>query len=385
MALFKDTEKRKEDKVKNLQKIASLKKVLNYVSREDKIGTVDEVVNRNNELKSINEEFIIEEMLKRKDDALFKYITQGKKTEEKLVTGINCRASSAFDEMMVTKKMFNKTDGRQFKHFVHSYSKHEKNLTPEMAHEITLKLLEHEKFKGFQILVTTHVDTDTIHSHIAVNSVNMETGLKWKHSLGDLFKITDFSNRLCAEYGLEHSFIDNRKSKFTNKKEYYLGEKLKEEKRSWKHEAFLSINSCKKTATSKEDFIDKLEKLGYKVRWKDSRKNIQFSFIAPDGKEKKINNDKFHPKKIFTKESLEKSFYLNSQWQERKKDFDLKVKFEAKQELVLQTIKILEENPDIGNGDYPRSYLEDLESSQAIKEKMKEKAKGEGLNWGRER
>lgn len=380
MALFKDTEKRKKDKVKNSQKIASLKRVLSYVTREDKIGTVDEIMNRSNELKAIDEGSIIEEILERKDDTLFKYITQGKKTEERLVTGINCRASSAFNEMMITKKMFNKTDGRQFKHFVHSYSKLEKNLTPEMAHEITLKLMEHEKFKDFQILVTTHVDTDTIHSHIAVNSVNMKTGLKWKHSLGDLFKITDYSNKLCAEYGLEHSFIDNMKSKFTNKENYYLEEKLKEEERSWKHETWLILKELRRTSKSKEEFIDNMKSLGYGVRWIDERKDIQLSFNTPDGKARKINLDKFHPKEYYTKEALLEQFKKNKEYQDNKEVFESKVKRENLQELYFRTVKFLFENPDQGNKDYPMSYLE----GQALKEKMIEKAKGRGFDWEKE-
>ena len=47
---------------------------------------------------------------------------------------------------------------------------------------------------------------------------------------------------------------------------------LEKKGQSWKYEAFLAIKNCKETAISKEDFINKLETLGYKVRWEDGRK-----------------------------------------------------------------------------------------------------------------
>lgn len=386
MALFKDTERKKDvSNYRKTQSIESLRRVNDYVSKEEKVGSVD--ANKINDLININSDFMekllekeldeIEELIDRKDGALFNYVTQNKKTEMKLITGINCRPSSAFKEMMITKRRFNKTDGRQFKHFVHSYSKHEKDLTPELAHKITLELLKYEKFKGFEILVTTHTDTDTLHSHIVVNSVNMETGKKWNHSLGELFEMTDLSNELCKEYGLKYSFIDNRKSRFKNKERKSVEEtKARKKGQSWKTEAFYAINDCRKTAISKEDFISKLESLGYKVRWEDSRKNI--TFTLPNGR--KLNNDKLYPPENFTKEALLKKFELNRQYQLVNSKISLQKQFNAKEELVLQTIKMLEENPHEGHKDYPRTYIE---NKQALKELMIEKAKGEGLDWER--
>ena len=51
----------------------------------------------------------------------------------------------------------------------------------EKAHEITLKFLNdsriNDSLESFEIAVATHVDRGHLHSHIVVNSVNMETGL----------------------------------------------------------------------------------------------------------------------------------------------------------------------------------------------------------------
>jgi len=63
--------------------------------------------------------------------------TKEKKIFPGLISGINCSPESAYDEMMVTKGIYRKDDGRQFVHFVHSYHPEEK-LPPAILHETPL-------------------------------------------------------------------------------------------------------------------------------------------------------------------------------------------------------------------------------------------------------
>lgn len=51
-------------------------------------------------------------------------------------------------------------------------------ITPETANEIALKFAQ-EQFKGYEVLVATHIDREHIHSHFILNSVSAETGLKY--------------------------------------------------------------------------------------------------------------------------------------------------------------------------------------------------------------
>ena len=111
---------------------------------------------------------------------LLHYCMQDKKTMyngRKLVTGINCVAQSAFNEMVNTKLQYRKSGGRQYYHIMQSFHPDEP-ITPETAHEIALRFAE-ENFSGYEVLVATHVDRHHIHSHFVVNSVNAETGLKF--------------------------------------------------------------------------------------------------------------------------------------------------------------------------------------------------------------
>ena len=48
------------------------------------------------------------------------YVTQKQKTEEHLVSGIDCVPKNAINEMKFTKEHWNKTDGRQYMHLTQS-------------------------------------------------------------------------------------------------------------------------------------------------------------------------------------------------------------------------------------------------------------------------
>lgn len=74
--------------------------------------------------------------------------------------------------MMATKEQFNKLEGRQYYHYVQSFST-EDNIDHQKAHRIALELAE-SSFKGFEVLIATHKDKDRVHSHIIANSVSCE-------------------------------------------------------------------------------------------------------------------------------------------------------------------------------------------------------------------
>ena len=230
------------------------------------------------------------------------YILREDKTRKDLTYAERCYVDTAYDDFVQVKQMFGKETGRQYVHFVQSFSP-EENITPELANEVARRLISHPIFEGFQILIATHIDTPHIHTHFIINTVNEDTGIKWHKSKEDLQALKDFSDELCREYGL--TVIDNdKKTKGHKKGGEYRSEK---KERSWKHELFLAVTECMKTAISRKDFIEKMNILGYSVVWEDDRKYI--TFITPDGK--KCRNRKLYPPERFTKENLEKTFERN--------------------------------------------------------------------------
>ena len=205
---------------------------------------------------------------------LLHYCMQDKKTihnGRKLVTGINCVAQSAFNEMVNTKLQYRKSGGRQYYHIMQSFHPDEP-ITPETAHEIALRFAE-ENFPGYEVLVATHVDRHHVHSHFVVNSVNAETGLKFHSDNHEIQRLRDASDRLCVEYGFSVVVPKSKTVKGMSTAEYHVAEKGQ----SWKLDLAMAIDEAMRYAVSKEHFIELMEMEGYEVKWKDTHKYITYT------------------------------------------------------------------------------------------------------------
>lgn len=134
-------------------------------------------------------------------DFTINYAVNGEKTEKKLyVSGINCMPDTALQEMRNTKKQFFKTTGIQCFHGVQSFVKGE--VTPEQAHEIGIKLAEELWGDKFQVVVSTHLNTDNLHNHFVLNSVSFVDGKRFCNTKKDYAVMRNTSDKLCDEYGL---------------------------------------------------------------------------------------------------------------------------------------------------------------------------------------
>lgn len=189
--------------------------------------------------------------------------------------------------MMNTKLRYKKADGRMYYHLLQSFHPDE-NLTPETAHEIALRFAE-ENFKGYEVLVATHVDRNHIHSHYVINSVNAENGYKYHPDNHEIQRLRDSSDKLCLEYGL--SVIESAPSKVNgmSSREYRSADKGQ----SWKLDLAMAIDEAMRYAVSREHFIELMELEGYKVNWSDTRKYI--TYTCPNGM--KCRDNKLHEEK----------------------------------------------------------------------------------------
>ena len=75
-------------------------------------------------------------------------------------------------------------------------------VTPDMAHEIGIKLAERLWGDRFQVLVTTHLDHEHIHNHFCLNSVSFVDGKKFRGGSKAYWIMRAESDKICAEYGL---------------------------------------------------------------------------------------------------------------------------------------------------------------------------------------
>lgn len=275
---------------------------------------------------------------------VIRYITRADKTEDSLIYGIFCGKDTAYDDFIQVKQMYGKETGRQYIHFVQSFSPNE-DITPELANEIAQRFISHPRFQGFQILIATHTDTPHIHTHFVLNTVNAETGLKWQLSQENLQQLKDYSDELCREYGLHVIEHETKEKGHQSSGEY----RSKQRKTSWKYELFLAVSACMRSAVSREDFIGKMNELGYQVIWEDNRAYV--TFITPDGK--KCRNKKLYPPERFTKKNMERVFAEN------RKRFD-RLQREKRWNILVEAISLLGSNAPKNslNRKYPLSRLE---------------------------
>ena len=115
------------------------------------------------------------------------------------VTGVNCKAETAYEEMILVQNRFDKTTGNVAYHAYQSFKTGE--VTAELAHKIGVELVE-KMWSEYQVVVATHLDTGTYHNHFIVNSVNMFTGKKFNCNKVAYYHFRELSDDLCKEYGL---------------------------------------------------------------------------------------------------------------------------------------------------------------------------------------
>lgn len=122
-------------------------------------------------------------------------------TESQLyVSSLNCSKETAYEEMMLTKKQYSKTDGILGFHAFQSFKEGE--VTPEQAHEIGVKLAQEMWGNRFEVIVSTHFNTKHYHNHFVINSVSFKDGKKYYDNRVNYAKLRELSDSLCQEYGL---------------------------------------------------------------------------------------------------------------------------------------------------------------------------------------
>lgn len=135
-----------------------------------------------------------------------KYITRDTKCEGNYgcLGMIHCTVDEVIEQMENTKKRFGKTGGRKLIHVMVSVREEEYEwLKPKLSDKNinlvlrgTLNELGYtlqELFYGHEVLFAVHSDTDHLHMHAMINSVNMINGRKISISPSDRERITQFA------------------------------------------------------------------------------------------------------------------------------------------------------------------------------------------------
>ena len=128
------------------------------------------------------------------------YTENDQKTDRRMfVSTINCPKQDPYGDMMATKRRFGKLGGNMAYHGFQSFKTGE--VTPEEAHSIGMETARRMWGDEYQIVVTTHLNTEKVHNHIVVNSVSFKTGRKFENHVSDHYKLREISDTICAERG----------------------------------------------------------------------------------------------------------------------------------------------------------------------------------------
>ncbi len=198
---------------------------------------------------------------------VFSYDTNpGKTNNKQFVTAINCKKEIALQQMIMTKQQFNKLDKYIAWHGYQSFKPDE--VTPELCHEIGVRLAKQMWGDRFQVIVSTHLDKDHLHNHFCFNSVSFLDGKKYNYSKSEMQRLRNLSDELCKEYGL--SVIETSNNSKAPGRTLYFAEKNNE---PTKYNLMrTAIDEAIKISPTPKEFVKIMKKKGYIVNVNPERK-----------------------------------------------------------------------------------------------------------------
>lgn len=210
------------------------------------------------------------------DDDLYqalRYAENDSKTDRKMyVSAINCPKQRAYESMMATKRRFGKLGGNVAYHGYQSFAEGE--VTPEEAHRIGMETAKRMWGEDYEVVVTTHLNTENIHNHFVVNSVSFRTGRKFENHISDHYRLREISDEICREMG--KSVLENA-SFYGGEKDAYWARKSGK----LTHREILKrdVEYCLSVSRTVQDVLTRLESMGYRVL--NGLDGAHISVIAP--------------------------------------------------------------------------------------------------------
>ena len=239
--------------------------------------------------------------------AVINYVLNPKKTSDRLTSGIGLNPDNAFNEMVTLKQIMGKTDKRLWYHFIQSFPPYD-SVTPELALQVALEIADYFK-EQYQILIAVHTDKNHIHTHFVMNTVNIETGRKYTQNNAQRIEIQTLSDKICEKYGL-HVLSDEQKNNGNYKKPGQY--RAEQSEQGCKAQLKAVIDDTLSSAVNRVDFIRKMERKGYQVKWTDTRENI--TFTTPSGM--KCRDRKLGESEYYNKHNFEMIFEQNAQFED---------------------------------------------------------------------
>ena len=204
---------------------------------------------------------------------VIEYVEADYKTEKQYyVSGINCSPETALEEMKITKEQFGKTTGILGFHAFQSFAEGE--VTPEQCHAIGVRLAEEMWGDRFEVVVSTHLNSNHYHNHFVINSVSFKDGKRYYDKRETYAELRRLSDSLCEEYGL--SVIQEKPCR-NSKINYSNYQKNANNKVNYYSIAKQDLDRAIGMATSYYDFEDLMKAMDYELIYRGDKLSIRRS------------------------------------------------------------------------------------------------------------
>lgn len=251
---------------------------------------------------------------------VFNYITRESAVYKAKGIGVSSNPKIAVRQFMINKRKHKKAEDNKNRFAYHEILSFEAGTDPQLAYKITEDYCKNLHYKkGFNCYFSIQTDTDNVHAHILVDSVNFKTGnmlisenekelekrpeLKNKIEFYSLEQQMKFAEDMAIKNGYQiedekryeamHEAKKNDKNarKWLSKNQYqaFKKEQVKDEDKSWRNVIKEKIEEMYKRADITEQNIGEIAKeYGLEVtRHNTEKQTITFALLDSEGKRTK--------------------------------------------------------------------------------------------------
>ena len=251
---------------------------------------------------------------------VFNYITRESAVYKARGIGVSSNPKIAVRQFMINKRKHKKAEDNKNRFAYHEILSFEAGTSPELAYKITEDYCKNLHYKkGFNCYFAIQTDTDNVHAHILVDSVNFKTGnmlisenekelekrpeLKNKIEFYSLEQQMKFAEDMAIKNGYQiedekrYAFMheakknDKNARKWLSKNQYqaFKKEQEKDEDKSWRNVIKKKIEEMYKRSDITEGNISEIAKeYGLEVtRHNTEKQTITFALLDTEGKRTK--------------------------------------------------------------------------------------------------
>lgn len=126
------------------------------------------------------------------------YILNPDKTNNIWIAGNGINLSSPYEDMHTIQTLYRKSTGRSYIHYIISF---DKDVYASVAFETACDCASYFA-DDYQYILALHTNTDNIHAHIILNTVDVRTGKKFSQSRKELLEFREYINSCLTHCGL---------------------------------------------------------------------------------------------------------------------------------------------------------------------------------------